>query len=209
MRRSQTQCDACPLKARFVTTLTPMIEKVIEAPATYPASEEFAAKAHATADLYWEAEVDQLGFWAKQANRLSWQTPFSEVLDWSEAPFAKWFVGGKLNVAYNCVDRHVETGNGDRVAIHWEGEPVGDSRSITYAELLAEVCRAADALTDRRIRRCATWPVSCAPTSTPPTGHWWTGRRQATGRPRSGVGRTQSHRVLRRLCGCVRIDPRD
>jgi hypothetical protein len=74
MRRSQTQCDACPLKARFVTTLTPMIEKVIEAPATYPASEEFAAKANATADLYWEAEVDQLGFWAKQANRLSWQT---------------------------------------------------------------------------------------------------------------------------------------
>ena len=64
-----------------------------------------------------------MAFWAKQADRLSWDTPFDEVLDWSEAPFAKWFVGGKLNVAYNCVDRHVEAGNGDRVAIHWEGEP--------------------------------------------------------------------------------------
>ena len=87
-------------------------------------------------------------FWAAQANRLSWATPFTEVLDWSEAPFAKWFVGGKLNVAYNCVDRHVEAGNGDRVAIRWEGEPVGDSRTLTYSDLLAEVCKAANALTD-------------------------------------------------------------
>ena len=75
-----------------------------------------------------EAEKDRLAFWAKQANRLSWDTPFTEVLDWSDAPFAKWFVGGKLNVAYNCVDRHVEAGNGDRVAIRWEGEPKDDSR---------------------------------------------------------------------------------
>ena len=86
-------------------------------------------------------EEDRLAFWAKQANRLSWATPFTEVLDWSEAPFAKWFVGGKLNVAYNCVDRHVEAGHGDRVAIHWEGEPVGESRSLTYSDLLAEVSR--------------------------------------------------------------------
>ncbi|GFH05519.1 hypothetical protein MHIP_60020 [Mycolicibacterium hippocampi] len=64
------------------------------------------------------------------------------MLDWSEAPFAKWFVGGKLNVAYNCVDRHVEAGNGDRVAIHWEGEPVGDARDITYSQLKDEVCQA-------------------------------------------------------------------
>ncbi len=70
------------------------------------------------------------------------------MLDWSDAPFAKWFVGGKLNVAYNCVDRHVEAGNGDRVAIHWEGEPVGDARDITYAELKDEVCQAANALTE-------------------------------------------------------------
>ena len=82
-----------------------------------------------------------MAFWAKQANRLSWDTPFDEVLDWSEAPVAKWFVGGKLNVAYNCVDRHVEAGNGDRVAILWEGEPVGDSRTLTYAELRPRCAR--------------------------------------------------------------------
>ncbi len=89
-----------------------------------------------------------MAFWAKQADRLSWDTPFDEVLDWSEAPVAKWFVGGKLNVAYNCVDRHVEAGNGDRVAILWEGEPKDDSRTLTYAELQAEVCKAANAFTE-------------------------------------------------------------
>ena len=119
-----------------------------EGPPTYPPSDDFAAQANATAELYSEAEKDRLAFWAKQANRLSWDTPFDEVLDWSDAPVAKWFVGGKLNVAYNCVDRHVEAGNGDRVAIRWEGEPKDDSREITYSELLAEVCKAANALTD-------------------------------------------------------------
>ncbi len=119
-----------------------------EGPATYPPSDDFAAHANATAALYDEAEKDRLEFWAKQANRLSWDTPFDEVLDWSEAPVAKWFVGGKLNVAYNCVDRHVEAGNGERVAIRWQGEPKDDSREITYSELLAEVCKAANALTD-------------------------------------------------------------
>ncbi|GFG54198.1 acetate--CoA ligase [Mycolicibacterium agri] len=114
----------------------------------YPPPADFAAQANATAELYREAERDPLAFWAAQANRLSWDTPFTEVLDWSDAPFAKWFIGGKLNVAYNCVDRHVEAGNGDRVAIHWEGEPVGDARTLTYSDLLAEVCRAANALTD-------------------------------------------------------------
>ncbi|MFV9632446.1 acetate--CoA ligase [Mycobacterium neumannii] len=116
-------------------------------PSVYPPSPEFAEQANATEELYRQAEKDRLAFWAEQANRLDWETPFDEVLDWSEAPVAKWFVGGKLNVAYNCVDRHVEAGNGDRVAIHWEGEP-GDSRDITYSELLAEVSKAANALTD-------------------------------------------------------------
>src|SRR6476660_387372 len=125
-----------------------MPETHTEAPSSYPPQAEFAANANATAELYEAAEKDRLAFWAAQANRLSWETPFTDVLDWSEAPFAKWFVGGKLNVAYNCVDRHVEAGNGDRVAIHWEGEPVGDSRNITYAELKGEVCKAANALTD-------------------------------------------------------------
>ena len=119
-----------------------------EGPATYPPADDFAAQANATAELYSEAEKDRLTFWANQAKRLAWDTPFDEVLDWSEAPVAKWFVGGKLNVAYNCVDRHVEAGNGDRVAIRWEGEPKDDTREITYSELLAEVSKAANALTD-------------------------------------------------------------
>src|SRR6476660_5015510 len=125
-----------------------MSETHTEAPSAYPPTTEFARNANATAELYREAEQDRLAFWEKQANRLSWETPFTDVLDWSEAPFAKWFVGGKLNVAYNCVDRHVEAGNGDRVAIHWEGEPVGESRTLTYSDLLAEVCKAANVLTD-------------------------------------------------------------
>ncbi|WP_136245619.1 acetate--CoA ligase [Mycobacterium intracellulare] len=114
----------------------------------YPPPPDFAAQANATEELYKLAAADRLGFWAQQARRLCWDTPFAQVLDWSEAPFARWFVDGKLNVSYNCVDRHVEAGNGDRVAIHWEGEPVGDNRTLTYADLLAEVCRAANTLTD-------------------------------------------------------------
>lgn len=116
-------------------------------PTSYPPPAEFAEHANAGEELYREAEQDRPAFWARQANRLSWATPFTEVLDWSDAPFAKWFADGKLNVAYNCVDRHVEAGLGDRVAIHWEGEP-GDSRSLTYADLQTEVCKAANALTE-------------------------------------------------------------
>ena len=93
-------------------------------PSSYPPPAQFVERANAGEELYREAEDDGLAFWAQQANRLAWATPFTEVLDWSEAPFAKWFADGKLNVAYNCVDRHVEAGLGDRVAIHWEGEPV-------------------------------------------------------------------------------------
>ena len=112
---------------------------------TFPPSQELAAQANLGPDVYEEASADRLAFWAKAADRLSWAQQWDEVLDWSEAPFAKWFVGGKLNVAYNCVDRHVEAGHGDQVAYHWEGEP-GDSRTITYAQLQDEVCKAANAL---------------------------------------------------------------
>lgn len=108
---------------------------------------DLAANANVTAEAYEQAEADRLGFWAEQARRLTWATEPTETLDWSNPPFAKWFADGKLNVAYNCVDRHVEAGNGDRVAIHFEGEP-GDSRAITYAELKDEVSRAANALTE-------------------------------------------------------------
>ncbi|MFI8997558.1 acetate--CoA ligase [Streptomyces sp. NPDC053542] len=88
---------------------------------------------------------DRDGFWAEQAARLHWETPWTRVLDWSDAPFARWFADGRLNVAYNCVDRHVEAGHGEQVAIHWEGEP-GDTRTITYADLQREVSRTANAL---------------------------------------------------------------
>ncbi|WP_204079020.1 acetate--CoA ligase [Mycobacterium riyadhense] len=125
-----------------------MTDDTTESPSAYPPPEHFVEQANARAELYREAAEDWLAFWAKQANRLSWATPFTEVLDWSDAPFAKWFVGGKLNVAYNCVDRHVEAGHGDRVAIHWEGEPTGHRRTLTYADLRAQVCKAANALTD-------------------------------------------------------------
>jgi acetyl-CoA synthetase len=107
-------------------------------------SPEFAAAANVGADAYDEAAVSRLRFWEKQADRLHWESRWSQVLEW-DAPFAKWFVGGTLNVAYNCLDRHVEAGRGDQVAIHFEGEP-GDSRAITYGQLKDEVCKAANAL---------------------------------------------------------------
>ncbi|WP_405539469.1 acetate--CoA ligase [Streptomyces sp. NBC_00075] len=113
---------------------------------SYPPPADFVASANAGPDLYSAAEEDRLGFWADQAARLHWHEPWTQVLDWDDAPLAKWFVGGKLNVAYNCLDRHVIDGYGDQVALHWEGEP-GDSRDITYAELLADVSRAANAFT--------------------------------------------------------------
>ena len=111
----------------------------------FPPSPEFAAQANVTAEAYDEAASDRLAFWEKQAHRLSWATPWTQVLEW-ERPNAAWFVGGTLNVAYNCVDRHVESGHGDQVAYYWEGEP-GDTRTVTYGQLKDEVCRAANALT--------------------------------------------------------------
>jgi len=117
----------------------------------FPPPADLAANANVTAAAYEQAAADRLGFWAEQAGRLSWETAPTQTLDWSNAPFAKWFADGKLNVAYNCVDRHVENGLGDRVAIHFEGEP-GDTRAITYAELQREVSKAAHALTELGVR---------------------------------------------------------
>ena len=112
---------------------------------TFPPPEGFKAGALVRdAEIYEEAATDRLGFWARQAMELDWFTEWDEILDW-QVPYAKWFVGGKLNVSYNCLDRHVEGGHGDQVAFHWEGEP-GDTRTLTYADLLAEVQRAANAL---------------------------------------------------------------
>lgn len=114
---------------------------------TFAPPAELAAHANATAETYSEAKADRLAFWAEQAGRLEWSEPWNQVLDWSDAPFARWFVGGKLNVAVNCVDRHVANGLGDRIAIHFEAED-GSSLAISYADLLARVSKAANALTE-------------------------------------------------------------
>jgi len=113
---------------------------------TFPPPPGFAADALVrSAEIYDEAGADWQGFWARQAADLvTWYDEWHTILDW-DLPFAKWFVGGRLNVSYNCLDRHVEAGHGQKVAYHWEGEP-GDHRSITYADLLAEVQRFANVL---------------------------------------------------------------
>ena len=122
------------------------VENLLHEERHFAPSAAFKAQANATESLYQLAEADRLQFWEKQADRLSWKTKWNQVLDWSDAPFAKWFVGGELNIAYNCVDRHVEAGNGNRVALYFEGEP-GDTRTIAYQELKDLVCQAANALT--------------------------------------------------------------
>jgi acetyl-CoA synthetase len=127
------------------------LENLLHENRTFPPSPEFAAQANAGPEMYDEAATDRLAFWDKQAQALDWQVPYSQILDWSDAPFAKWFIGGKLNVAYNCVDRHVESGHGEQVAIRFEGEP-GDRRDITYAELLKDVSQASNALIELGVK---------------------------------------------------------
>jgi acetyl-CoA synthetase len=108
--------------------------------------DEFRAEALVADDsLHRFAESDPEGFWAEQAGELDWERRWDRVLDWSNPPFARWFEGGRLNVSHNCLDRHVEAGLGDRVALHWRGEE-GDERDVTYAELLRDVKRLANAL---------------------------------------------------------------
>ncbi len=135
---------------RSATSLRQMSREPLEAlmheGRRFPPSPEFASRANVQAIEYERAETDPEKFWAEQAERLEWGTRWNQVLDWSQAPFARWFVGGRLNVTVSCLDRHVEAGHGDQAAFLFEGEP-GDSRAITYAELLAEVSRAANALT--------------------------------------------------------------
>src|SRR4051812_49247146 len=107
------------------------LENLLREERRFPPSAEFAAQAVAHAELYDEAAADRLAFWDRQARALTWATPWAQTLDWSDAPFAKWFVGGTLNVAYNCVDRHVEAGHGDRVAFHFEASRATPARSPT------------------------------------------------------------------------------
>jgi len=121
------------------------IEGLLEEDRTFPPPGGFTARTDVTdRSLHEAAEHDPEAFWAEQARALDWMSPFSEVLDW-QLPFARWFADGTLNASVNCVDRHVAAGHGERVAFHWEGEP-GDTRTITYADLLDEVSRAANAL---------------------------------------------------------------
>src|SRR5437588_1829391 len=119
---------------------------------TFPPPKDFAAQANAKdRSIYDRADKDFEGFWAEQAKTLQWRKPFSKVLEW-EVPYAKWFGGGELNISENCLDRHVKAGKGSKVAYHWEGE-TGDTRTLTYQDLLDETCRAANALKELGVRK--------------------------------------------------------
>src|SRR5215210_940011 len=131
-------------------SLEKRLEELLEQE-TFEPPEEFRKHAVvADESIYDEAERDFEGFWGQQAEALDWTEKWEQVLDWSDPPNAKWFVGGKLNVAHNCVDRHVEAGRGERVAFHWRGEE-GEERDVTYADLHRDVQRFANALKDRGI----------------------------------------------------------
>ena len=122
------------------------IENLSSENRTFAPSADFAALANGKADLYAQADADRLKFWEEQAGALTWQKKWETVLDW-QSPFAKWFVGGKLNATVSALDRHIADGNGERIAFHFEGEP-GDTRTITFAQLLQDVSQAANALTE-------------------------------------------------------------
>src|SRR5215218_7655587 len=134
--------DTAPLEKR--------LEELLEQE-TFPPPEEFREQALLSDEsIYDEADRDYEAFWAQQAEALDWEEKWDQVLDWSDPPNAKWFMGGKLNVAVNCVDRHVEAGDGERVAFHWRGEE-GEEEEITYADLHRDVQKFANALKDNGI----------------------------------------------------------
>ncbi|MDQ3994996.1 MAG: AMP-binding protein, partial [Actinomycetota bacterium] len=117
---------------------------------TYPPPDDFAAQANAKPEIY---DRDWEEFWETEGReRVSWFEPFTELYEW-EPPYAKWYLGGKLNVCFNCVDRHVEAGMGDKVAYHWEGEPAGEARTLTFSDLQRDVVRFANALRALGVRK--------------------------------------------------------
>jgi acetyl-CoA synthetase len=122
------------------------IENLSQENRLFPPSPEFAAQANAKSDLYAHADKDRLAFWEEQARELTWHKTWDQVLEWNP-PYAKWFIGGKINASVNALDRHVEAGRGERIAFHFEGEP-GDTRTITYSQMLEDVSQAAHALTE-------------------------------------------------------------
>lgn len=128
------------------------IEALLAEHRVFPPSPEFVAQANVNDPaIYTEAAEDLEGFWAEEGKKLDWFEPWDTVLDW-QLPYAKWYEGGKINVSYNCLDRHVKAGKGDRVAYYWEGEP-GDTRTITYKELLDDVSQCANALKELGVGR--------------------------------------------------------
>ena len=126
------------------------LENLLTETRTFLPSDEFAAEANAQPFIYAQANKDRIAFWEEQAGELQWDKQWEQPLDW-QPPFAKWFIGGTLNASVNCLDRHVNQGRGDRVAFHFEGEP-GDTRTITYAELLSDVKKAANALIELGVK---------------------------------------------------------
>ena len=126
------------------------VENLLSEDRTFSPTAEFAAQANIKETEYALADADRIGFWESKAEYLKWDKRWHTVLDW-QVPFSKWFVDGKLNASVNCLDRHIEEGRGDRVAFYFEGEP-GDSRTITYADLLKDVKKAANALTEIGIK---------------------------------------------------------
>ena len=121
------------------------VEALLHENRRFAPSADFVATANVGPSVSAEAAADPEAWWAEQARTLEWATPFTSVLEW-EPPFARWFSDGTLNASVNCLDRHVAAGRGEKVALHWVGEPEGEAADITYAELLERTCRAANAL---------------------------------------------------------------
>lgn len=138
------------LRSNLMRMTSDSIENLSSENRTFPPSKEFSAQANAQPDIYAQAENDRLKFWEEQASFLTWHQKWDTVLDW-QSPFAKWFVGGKLNATVSALDTHVAQGRGSRIAFHFEGEP-GDTRTITYEELLKDVSQAANALIEIGIK---------------------------------------------------------
>ena len=127
------------------------LEALLTESRAFPPSAEFAAQANAQPSIYDEADADPEAWWRKQAGRLTWDTAPTKTLEW-DLPFAKWFSDGRLNASVNCVDRHVAAGRGDKVAYHWVADKEGESRTITYRQLLGMVCQATNALVELGVK---------------------------------------------------------
>ena len=183
-----------------MTQNTGAFEALLQEDRTYPPPAEFAANANiADPSVYEEARRDPEAFWARFAGELDWFQPWDTVLDWSDAPFAKWFVGGKLNAAYNCIDRHLDGPRKNKAAIIWEGEP-GDWQVYTYRDLYREVCKFANGLKSLGVNKgdrvtlympmvpeLAIAMLACARIGAPPQHRVRRVQRRVAARPHRGL----------------------